>query len=230
MAAFPAASATVNVVTGDGLKLNDRLTLWYQNLAFDYSVSGGRGGSATYFWQDAPSTASISVGSTTYTYSVTTPGGETGAIIAAGVAAQAAADTQVAFSVSANVITFTSKANTGGTVNVSGYSLWLITDSPDAFIAANIAGQINSCNWAAANTTYGLIAASTGHAITITAARYGSVNVSGTSVGWVSGAKFSGLTPGLTIVIAGTAYTIASVASPTQLTLTSAAPPASKAA
>ena len=95
---------------------------------------------------------------------------------------------------------------------------------------SNIAGQINSCNWAAANTTYGLTAASTGHAITITAARYGGANVSGTSVSWVSGAKFSGLTPGLTIVIAGTAYSIASVASPTQLTLASAAPPSSNAA
>ena len=92
-AAFPAASATVNVVTGNGLQLSDRLTLWFENLAFDYIVPGGRGGSATYFWQDALSSASISVGSTIYTYSVTTPGGETGATIAAGVAAQAAADT-----------------------------------------------------------------------------------------------------------------------------------------
>ena len=71
---IPAASATVNVVA-DSPQLNDRLTLWYENLAFDFTIPGGAGGSATYFWQAAP-TASISVGSTTYTYSVTTPGGD----------------------------------------------------------------------------------------------------------------------------------------------------------
>ena len=74
-----------------------------------------------------------------------------------------------------------------------------------------------------------LIAANNGAAITVTAARYGSVNVNGTSVTWVSGTKFAGLTPGSTIVIAGSAYTVASVQSPVQLTLTSAAPAASSA-
>ena len=38
----------------------------------------------------------------------------------------------------------------------------------------NIAGQINGYNWTGANTTHGLLAANTGTAITVTAARYGS--------------------------------------------------------
>jgi hypothetical protein len=227
-AAFPAATATVNVIATSP-QPNDRLTLWYENLTFDFIVPGGRSGSANYFWQNAPSTASISVGSTTYTYHVTTPGGENGGIIAAGVAAVAAADPQVAFSVSGSAITFTPKVNTGAVVSVSGYNLWLMRTSPGVFIAANIASQINSFNWIGANTTHGLIAANNGAAITITAARYGNVNVNGTSVSWVSGAKFSGLTPASPIVIAGSAYTIASVQSPVQLTLTSPAPAASNA-
>ena len=65
-AAFTAASATVNVVANNP-QINDRLTLWYENLAFDFTVPGGPGGSAKIF---GGSSASISVGSTTYTYSV----------------------------------------------------------------------------------------------------------------------------------------------------------------
>src|SRR6185312_2737808 len=171
--AFPAASATVNVVPGDGLGAGDRLSLWYGNLAFDYTVPGGRAGSATYFFQDKGTSASISAGGTTYTYNITTPGGESGAIVAAGVAAAAAGDPQVAFSASGSTVVFVPKVNTGAVVNVSGYSLWLVTEAPELFIARAIGNQINNFNWTAANTTHGLIASVDGAAITITAARYG---------------------------------------------------------
>jgi hypothetical protein len=230
--AFSAASTTVTVVV-DGFQPFDRVTLWYGNLAFDYTVPGGLSGTATYFFQNAGTTASISAGSTTYTYNVTTPSGETGDTIAAGVAAAAASDTQVAFTAAAGSLTFTSKVNTGLSVLVGGYSLWLITEPPGAFIASNIVGQINGCNWVAANSTYGLLAAIDGtpgvsSTFTITAARYGSVNVSGASgggstVNWVSGTKFAGLTAGSSFLIGGTAYTIAGVQSPILLTLTAAA-------
>lgn len=219
---FPAASATLNVLI-DGIQIANRLTLWYQNLAFDYTVPGGLSGSAAYVWQASPSTASIAVGTTTYTYNVTAPGGEDGATIAAGVATAAAADPQVAFTASGDTLTFASKVNTGGSVYVGGYWLWLITDSPDAFIAAAMATFLNTCDWVSANTTHGLIASATGPALTITAAQYGTANVNGASVTWVSGTKFSGLTAGSTILLAGTAYSIASVQSPLQLTLTAAA-------
>ena len=230
---FPTASTVVSVVANN-LAIDNRVTLWFENLAFDYAVPGGLTGSATYFFQNAPSTATITVGSTTYTYDVTSSGGEDAATIAAGVAAAAAADPLVAFTAAADVVTFVSKIDTGGTVDVSGFTLWLLTESPDVFIANNIAAQINSCNWVAANTVYGLLAAIPSPsntpagttAINITAAQYGSVTVSGTSVTWTSGAQFMTLTPGLTIVLAGVPYVIASVASQTQLTLASAAPSA----
>ncbi len=139
----------------------------------------------------------------------------------------AASDPQVAFSVSGSTITFTSKVNTGGSVNVSGYQLWLITDPPEFVFANTIAAQINGCDWIGANTTHGLIATAAGAAIGVTAAQYGTVNVDGTSVTWVSGTKFSGLTPGSTILLGGAAYSVSSVQSPLQLTLTSVAPNAS---
>jgi hypothetical protein len=224
---FPAASATVNVVANSP-QPGDRLTLWYENLAFDFTVPGGTGGSATIF---AGSSASISVGSATYTYSVTTPGGITGAQLVEGLAPIANADPRVAFTYTPgdNVINFSSKVNTGGTVDVSGYNLWLTTQSSDAFIAAAIAAQINNYNWVVANTTHGLLASVSGAAITVTAARYGAVNVSGTSVSWVSGTKFAGLTPGASIVISGVACSVESIQSPILLTLTTAGATASNA-
>ena len=48
----------------------------------------------------------------------------------------------------------------------------------------------------AANTTHALMASNSGAAITLTAARYGTVNVSGTAVTWVSGTMFPGIMPG----------------------------------
>jgi hypothetical protein len=224
---FPAASATVTVVA-TGLQPFDRVTLWYENLAFDYTAPGGLTGTAAWFFQAAGTTAAITVGSTTYTYNVIAPGGEDAATIAAGVAAAAAADPLVAFTTPAGVLTFQSKVNTGLSVLVSGYSLWLITDPPAAFIANKIVSQINGCDWVAANTTHGLLAAIDGTpgvsaTFTVTAARYGSVNAAGTSVNWLSGTKFAGLTAGSPFMIAGTTYSVASIQSPILLTLTTAA-------
>jgi hypothetical protein len=144
------------------------VTLWFQNYAFDFIVPGGLGSSAEYWWQDAGTTASINVGSTVYTYNVTTKGGETGAQIAAGVAGAASGDPLVSFSASSNFVNFAPKVNTGAVVNVLGYLLWLITDPPLTFIAANIASQINSVAWAA-KTPAKLSATVSGATITITA-------------------------------------------------------------
>ncbi len=220
---FPAASASFHVVNG-GVQPGDQVSVWYQDLAFAYTVPGGRGSSAAYFWQDAGTTASISVGSATYTYAVTTTGGEDGATIAAGVAAAAAGDPQVSFTATGSSVSFAPKVNTGDTVNVSGYNLWLVTDAPEQFIAAELAAQINGANWIAANTPHGLLASATGAQVAVTAARYGTVNVSGTAVSWVSGTRFTGITPGSSFRIGGAEYTVASVSSPTSLTLTASAP------
>ncbi len=224
--AFPAASATLAVVVS-GIQLDDRLTLWYENLAFDYIAPGGILGTATYFVQGAGTSASISVGSTTYTWNL--PVAQDGLTIAANLALIADADPQVHFANTpgSNVITFTPKVNTKAVVNVSGYTLWLMTDPVDAFIATNLASQINNYDWADANTTHGLLATidpANPNQIAITAAQYGAVNTNNNWVGWVSGAKFSGVAPGTTFLIDGTAYDVASVQSQTQLTLTLPAP------
>lgn len=224
---FPAAAATIGVNAAN-LQSYDRITLWYENVAFDYTAPGGIKGAATYAWQDRDTTATISVGSTIYSYTVTAEGGEDGTTIAAGVAAAAADDSQVAFTADAGTVTFNSKVNTGDMVKVAGFPLWLITDPPGAYLANLFVNQINSTDWTSANTTFGLLATLNGDPhtatnFTVTAARYGAVTVSGTSVTWSSGTKFTGLTPGSPFLIGGTLYTIATIQSPTQLTLTAPA-------
>jgi len=82
-----------------------RVTLWFQNFALDFIAPVGSNSSVEYWWQDAGTSASINVGWTTYNYTVTTKGGETGAQIAAGVAAAAVADPRVSFSASSSLTT-----------------------------------------------------------------------------------------------------------------------------
>ena len=221
---FPAATAILTVLA-TGIQLDDRLTLCYQDTAFDYIAPGGIRGTATYFVQDAGTSASISVGSITYTYTLPDSGPQDGPTIAKNLAIIADADPHVHFAWAdgSNVIAFTPKVNTQAVVNVSGYTLWLITDPVDAFIVKTLAGLINNYDWLSANTTHGLFATiDPAHPdqIVITAAQYGSVNATGVSVAWGSGTKFSGIAPGTGFSIAGVPYEVASVQSPVQLTLT----------
>ena len=75
-AQFPAASVTCNVITtDDGIQAFDRLTLWYQNLAFDYIVPVGKGSVEYAFYvQGTGKIHSITIDTTIYAY--TEVGGE----------------------------------------------------------------------------------------------------------------------------------------------------------
>ena len=102
------------------------------------------------------------------------------------------------------------------------------------FVAQYFAQYINTYNWASfANSSVSIMAAvASGGVLTIKYARTGYVNVSGTNVTWTlpdspdpahplpAGIKFPGIPVGSTIHISGVAYQVASVNSPTSLTLT----------
>jgi hypothetical protein len=226
---FPAASASFHVLTSGSVQPFDRLTLWYQNLAFDYNVPPGSLSLELQFYAGITgATHSATINGRTYTH--IEAAGENSSDQAAALAALiGTSDPEVTASALDYKVELTVRpAAVGQTILVTASD-----GNPDAVMyksspevaAAWLVRQINSFDWLSANTTHGILAANNGSAITVTAARYGSVSVDETFVAWVSGARFSGLMPGSAIVIAGSQYTVASIQSPVRLTLSSAAPP-----
>jgi hypothetical protein len=223
---FPAASATLNVTSGGVIQPYDRVTLWFQNIAFDYIVPGTYPVSATFaFYAGTPGTAhSVTVNGRSYSY--TELAGESGVDEArelAGVINAGAGDPDVLASASGNAITLSVRAGReGNSIALSasdGNAAVTIYGYSTTMIAAAIVAAINVTDWSAQNTTHALLATSTGAQITITAAQYGAVNVTGASVTWASGTYFSGITAGSAMLIGGAPNTVASVSSPTALTL-----------
>ena len=238
---FPAASASFNVVTsGVGIQPYDRLTLWYQNLAFDYIVPDNPSTIAFEFFAAGTGTVHwITVNGRTYSHTESDPGGESSATVAAALIAGIngpPGDPDVnasAGGVSNAVALSVNAASAGNGISVSasdGNAAVTICLTTPAVVAGQIAAQINGANWLAANATYALVAVANGPQITVTAARYGAVNTSGATANWASGACFAGIVSGATMLIGGSAYTVLSVQSPVQVTLTAAPPAATGAA
>ena len=236
---FPAASASFNVVTsGVGIQPYDRLTLWYQNLAFDYIVPDNPSTIAFEFFAAGTGTVHwITVNGRTYSHTESDPGGESSATVAAALIAGIngpPGDPDVnasAGGVSNAVALSVNAASAGNGISVSasdGNAAVTICLTTPAVVAGQIAAQINGANWLAANATYALVAVANGPQITVTAARYGAVNTSGATANWASGACFAGILSGATMLIGGSAYTVLSVQSPVQVTLTAAPPAASR--
>lgn len=233
---FPAASATCNVVTsGGGIEAFDRLTLWFQNLAFDYIVPDGKSSAELQFFAKGTGTRHfISVNGRTYSHTEASHTGESSADQAGALMAAMGGDPDVTASsgsVPYAVLLTVKPGSAGVAIPVSASdgnaALTMRLTTPD-MVAAALANQINSTDWITANPTHALMATQAGTQITIMAARYGLTGVSGavggTTVALVSGTVFTGLSAGSIIRLGGLAYTVASVESPTQLTLTGAAP------
>ncbi|MDP9169009.1 MAG: hypothetical protein M3N54_00205, partial [Acidobacteriota bacterium] len=237
---FPAASATCTVLSsGTGVQAFDRLTLWFQNLAFDYIVPDGKTSiEFQFFAKGTGSQHSISINGRTYSHTEIVKAGESSAdqanaLIAAINAGGDPYVTATGGSVPYAVLLTVKPSSAGIAIPVSasdgnGSGIMRLT-TPD-LVAAAVVNEINATSWLTANTTFALMASQAGAGIAITAARYGQVAVSGTVVTWISGAVFTGLTAGSSIRIAGVAAVVASVESPTSLTLTTAAPSAASAA
>ena len=231
-ATFPAASTTCTVTTGsEGALAFDRITLWYENVAFDYTVPAGSQTASFSFFAHGTGTAhSITVNGRTYSHTETNPLGESSAAVAAALAAaiNGAGDPDVTASASSNAVVLTvTHAEDGVAIPVSasdGNGPGTLRYTSAAFVAAQIAAQINSTDWTTANAPHSLIAETSGAAITVTEGRYGQATVSGTSVTAASGTVFTGLVGGSAFFIAGTQYSVASMNSPTQLTLTAPGP------
>jgi len=242
---FPAATATCNILAGpspsstiSGIRQFDRVTLWFQNLAFDYTVPPGVS-SVEYQFTPAGAGAvhTITIAGVPYSYTEVDaigadgqPIGNSGANVVANLILAIGANPYVVASEgsAANAVLLTvqlAKAGVSFAVSASdGNNPVTMLLTTAALVAGQIVSEIGGTNWVAANTTHALLASNSGAAIVLTAARYGTVSVSGATVTWMSGAPFPGLVAGSTILLGGAMYTVASVQSPTVLTLTSPAP------
>lgn len=236
---FPAATATINVVTNaGGIQAFDRLTLWFNELAFDYIVGGLPTVEFQFFAAGAGTSHSITVDGVVCPHTETTisgpggPMGESSQQVAAALIAAVNSGTSLVIATpgsTINAVKLTVQPGAAGTAFLvttsNGDRVTMLYMTP-ALVAAQIVAGIEATNWAGANTTHALLASNTGPAITITAARYGTVNVSGSNVTFASGNKFTGLVPGSRFRIAGADYAVASVTDALHLTLQSPAPDA----
>ena len=230
---FTPASTTFTVTTsGSGVAAYDRVTLWFQNLAFDYIAPEGHVSAEFAFYAGGTGTEhSITINGRSYSHVETVAEGESSAMQAAALIAAIndADDPDVTASggSAAHIVLLAVKAgrsNIAIPVEASdGNAPVTMRVTTTEAVANDLAGQVNNANWISANPSHALIAQATGATVTLTAARFGTVNVSGTGVTWVSGTRFTGLSAGSAIRIGGTAYTVASVESPTALTLTASA-------
>jgi hypothetical protein len=247
---YTPASGVFHVQAGpDGPQSYDRLTLWLQNLAFDYIVPVAPSGTVAtveyqFFAAGTRTTHSITINGRVYSHNETNPNGESSADQAAALVAAINAgtgDPQVIAAIGSvsNAVDLSVQPAAGGqSIPVSasdGNASAILYQLSAATVAATMAQLINQYDWAGAGLVNSIMASATSDgSLILTAARAGTVNVNGATVTWASGARFPGQQAGDTIWIgtpassttAGTMipYTVASAHSPTQVTLTSTAP------
>ncbi len=176
---YTAASGTFTLVDA-GMQAFDRVTLWYQNLAFDYIVPGKLEIEFPFFAAGADTVHSITVASNTYSY--TEQAGDGSADIAAhmrdrvnGLEGGYSVDPNVDASTGsqAHYVKLVRKLDTGAsfTVSASGSGSDTLYHVKDTTICRNIRDQINNTNWT--GVLIPLSATASGNTLTITAARAG---------------------------------------------------------
>lgn len=205
----------------------DRVTLWLNNVAFNYIAPAALLTQVEYqfFAAGSGTVHTITVDGTAHSY--TEIPGDGSADVANGLVAACAGDANVTAVIGslAYAVLLTNYAAGGSTYSVSatGGTTVTLTRFDGSIPANDIRDQINGANWTALGGTYALLASTSGAALTLKAARYGTVNVSGTAVSWVSGEKFVGVAAGSKIIIAGVEKTISTFNSAISITLTTSA-------
>jgi len=227
---FAAASGTFHLQTNSGgMQPADRLTIFFQNFQFDYQAASNQNSVEYFFYVDAGMVHSITVNGRVYTHTQADPTGESSVMQANSLVALINAgsgdpDVIAAIGSKENAVLLTVRPNRFAAISASDNNVGTSLGSASlSDVAASLAQQINGYNWWTPNPTHAIRATVNGAALTVTAARYGFVSTNGSSVTLASGCVFTGLVPGATVTIAGTLYTIASVDSPTALTLTGSA-------
>ncbi len=232
-----AASITFTVNSSSTPQAFDRIQIWYLNNLFDYLVPASNAQQSFPFFSGSPVSGgwSIAIGSNTYAVTTGQMTARYGTYTSADVAfelAKAASDdpncTVEQDPLNPFELDVNPRINTGASITITATgsaagTMWLTT-TPLATIAAALASEINSYNWASAAPSYSLFAVAVNGNVKVYCGRYGTCNTSGTLVTWASGGmKFLGCKPGDSFQITGVPYSIAAVNSPTSLTLSTSA-------
>ncbi len=227
---FTAATGSFHLVTGaDGIQPYDRITLFFQNIAYDFIAPATNASVEYQFYAGGLGTAhTITINGRVYTHTESAPSGESSADQANGLIAamnEGAGDPQVVASLGSTSysVKLTARPGQSAAVTGTGNVAASIGLASVENVAASLAAEINSTDWWTAIPTHALRASATGATITVIAARYGHVATNGTTVTWISGAMFTGIIPGAGITISGVAYTVASVESVSAVSLTTSA-------
>ncbi|MCU1262094.1 MAG: hypothetical protein JWO80_4979, partial [Bryobacterales bacterium] len=231
--AFPAASGTFDLVTGPaGIQSFDRVTLFFQNFAYDF-IAPVQNASVEYqfFAAGLGALHTVNVNGRPYTHTESNPAGESSTDVVNALVAlinAGAGDAQVTAAIGSlpNSVLLTAKPGATGSgipVTSTGNIGTTLGATSLSDVAAALAQEINSTDWWTTIPTQALRATAGASSVTLTAGRYGTVAVAGTSVTWLSGAWFTGIVPGSTITIAGLLYTVASIQTRKSLTLAASA-------
>jgi hypothetical protein len=227
---WPAAAGTLTFTEGaEGVAQFDRVTLFYLGIGWDYIVPKVK--HSYQFFAGTPGTVHrITVAGVNYEY--TEQSGDTSAAVAValvGAINAGAGDPYVvaAQGVPTHQVDLDRRKDDGGSFVISStaeggtQTLYGVTLST---VVKWFATAINDANWNGIGAPVALRADRNGNNLNLKAARYGKVDTLDNLVTWISGERFSGLTGGDAIRIAGVDYTVTQVNSPTELLIAPAAP------
>jgi hypothetical protein len=178
---YTPASATFTIVD-NGLKMYDRITLWYLNIAFDYLVSDPVE-CAYLFVGSSPGTVhSVTINGVTYSH--VQSAADTNTSIAQAMAALVSQSPEAVGMAGdgspelgpANQLTIRARPGDGSSFTVSSSAaptVFTLRRIGAASIAANLADQINGVNWAALGVLHPLHAEANGPDLRISSTRQG---------------------------------------------------------
>ena len=171
------ASGTFEII-GPTPKFGDRLTLWYLNIDFDYSVPGEATSNLQFYIDTPHKTYTVTVGARSYSYTLSD--NDTAATLVQSLVSAINAgggDPEVSASAGAGAgqVVLSAKSANGDAVIVGGTDNGASTicrvDASN--VATKLADKINALDYAAIQAPFGLSATSDGTRLTITTTRGG---------------------------------------------------------
>jgi hypothetical protein len=173
---YTPASGTFTLIDA-GMQAFDRVTLWYQNLAFDYIIPGKLEIEFSFFAAGSGTVHSIAVAGTTYNYTEQPGDGSADIANALVAAVNGAPDPNVDASIGsqAHIVKLVRKLDTGAsfTVSASGSGSDTLYHVKATTVCRDIRDQINNLDWESLGVLIPLSATASGNQLTITAARPG---------------------------------------------------------